>query len=90
MKPASSRVDYEKVGNEIYHLREEKQKVQPESTGRDEVKKRITVMATFPRKQPTTLAEYDEPLTRRMIEKVTVFEDRFTAEFKSGMTVDVD
>lgn len=49
MKPASSRVDYEKVGNEIYHLREEKQKVQPESTGRDEVKKRITVMATFPR-----------------------------------------
>ena len=33
---------------------------------------------------------YDEALIRRLIEKVTVFEDKFTVEFKSGMTVDVN
>ena len=46
--------------------------------------------------QPTTLTEYDEPLVRRLIEKVTVYSgkqvaaDKSTVEFKSGVTVDVD
>ncbi len=29
-------------------------------------------------------------MVRRLIEKVTVYEDKFTAEFKSGVTVDVE
>jgi site-specific DNA recombinase len=46
-------------------------------------------MSTFLKKQSTALTEYDEQLVRRLIEKVTVFEDMFTVEFKSGLTVDV-
>jgi site-specific DNA recombinase len=30
------------------------------------------------REEPTAIAEYDEPLVRRLIEKVTVYEDNFT------------
>jgi site-specific DNA recombinase len=30
------------------------------------------------------------PLVQRLIEKVTVYEDNFTVEFKSGVTVDMD
>ncbi|NLX93748.1 MAG: integrase, partial [Clostridiales bacterium] len=37
----------------------------------------------------TALTKYDEQLVRRLIEKVTVYEDKFTVEFKSGLTVDV-
>jgi site-specific DNA recombinase len=37
-----------------------------------------------------TLTEYDESLVRQLIEKVTVCEDKFTVEFKSGVTVDVE
>lgn len=37
LKIASSNADYEKVGDEIYRLREEKQKAQPENLGRDEL-----------------------------------------------------
>jgi hypothetical protein len=37
LKLASSKADYEKVGDEIYRLREEKQKVQLESAGRDDL-----------------------------------------------------
>ena len=90
LKLASSKADYEKVGDEIYRLREEKQKLQLESAGRDEVKKRIADMGTFLRAQPTVLTEYDEQLVRRLIEKVTVYENKFTIEFKSGVTVDVE
>ncbi|TJX15453.1 integrase [Tissierella creatinini] len=39
---------------------------------------------------PHRVTEYDEQLIRRLIEKVTVYEDKFTVEFKSGVTVDVD
>ncbi|WP_207725408.1 integrase [Acetobacterium malicum] len=39
--------------------------------------------------QSTALTEYDEVLVRRLIEKVTVYEDKFTVEFKSVMTVDI-
>ena len=47
-------------------------------------------MGVFLWEQPTALIEYDEPLVRRLIEKVTIYEDKFTVEFKSGVTVDVD
>jgi len=47
-------------------------------------------MGAFLPEQPTAITEYDEPLVRRPIEKVTVHEGKFTVEFKSGMTVDVD
>ncbi|MBT9172015.1 MAG: hypothetical protein DDT21_00391 [Syntrophomonadaceae bacterium] len=89
LKLASSKADYEDVADEIYRLREERQKVQLESAGRDELRKRITDMSAFLREQPTTITEYDEPLVRRLVEKVTIYEDKFTVEFKSGATVDV-
>jgi len=85
----SSKADYEKVGSEIYRLRDEKQKLQLESAGRDEVKKRITDMDAFLRRQPTALTEYDEALVRRLIEKVAVYEDNFVVEFKSGVSLQI-
>lgn len=42
------------------------------------------------KEQPTAITEYDESLVRRLIEKVTVYEDKFIVEFKSGVTVDVN
>jgi site-specific DNA recombinase len=80
----------EELVQEIYRLREQKQKAQLENSGRDELRKRITDMSTFLREQPTAITEYNEPLVRRLIEKVTVFADKFTVEFKSGVTVDVE
>jgi site-specific DNA recombinase len=90
LKLATSKADYEGVADEIYYLREEKQKVQLESVGRDELRKRIADMSSFLHEQPTTLTQYDEQLVRRLVEKVTVYEDKFTVEFRSGMTVDVE
>lgn len=96
VKLANSKAEYDKVGDEIYRLRDEKQKVQLEIIGRDELKKRIADMGDFLNGQSTALTKYDESLVRRLIEKVTVYTasadaaDKFTVEFKSGVTVDVN
>ena len=82
--------DYDKVGDEIFRLRDQKQKLQVENANRDELKNRIADMSTFLKKQPTALTEYGEQLVRRLIEKVRVYEDKFTVEFKSGVTADVE
>ena len=47
-------------------------------------------MRAFLREQPTAVAEFDEKLVRRLIEKVTVYEDRFAVEFKSGVMIEVE
>lgn len=57
---------------------------------REEVKKRIADMDAFLREQPTSITGYDEQLVQRLIEKITIYEDKFTVEFKSGVTVDVN
>jgi site-specific DNA recombinase len=47
-------------------------------------------MSAFLQYQSTTITEYDEQLIRQLIEKVTIYEGKFTVEFKSGVTVDVN
>ena len=89
VKLANSKAEYDKVGDEIYRLRDEKQEVQLDILGRNELKKRIDDMGNFLMRQPTAITEYDEQLGRRLIEKVSVYEDKFTVEFKSGVMVDV-
>lgn len=61
-----------------------------DSASKDEIKKRIADMSAFLNKQPTSITEYDEALVRRLIEKVTIHEGKFTVEFKSGLTVDIE
>ncbi|OPX89889.1 MAG: hypothetical protein A4E52_00914 [Pelotomaculum sp. PtaB.Bin013] len=36
------------------------------------------------------VTEFDDKLVRRLVEKVTVFEDRLTVEFKSGVEVEIE
>jgi len=46
-------------------------------------------MEKFLNEQSTLLEEYDEQLVRRLIEKVTVFDNKLTVEFKFGVKIDV-
>ncbi len=57
LKRTGARANFEDVAEEIYRLREDKKKLQMESAGRDEQKKRIADMGTFLREQPTALTE---------------------------------
>ena len=90
LRLANSKKDYNSVADEIDRLRELKQKVLTESAEREGLKKRIAEMREFLEQQPTEVLEYDEQLVRRLIEKVTVYEERFEVEFKSGAKVDIE
>lgn len=89
LKRANSKKDYNVIADEIHRLRELKQNVLVESAEREGLKKRIAEMREFLDNQLTEVLEYDEQLVRRLIEKVTVYDERFEVEFKSSMTVDV-
>lgn len=89
LKRANARQDYNDIADEIDHLRELKQEAMVENAEREGLKQRITDMQQFLSKQTKQIEKYDEALTRRMIEKITVYDDRFSVEFKSGTSVDV-
>lgn len=52
--------------------------------------KSIRDLQDFVKSQPATITEFDEKLVSRLIAKITVFEDHFTVEFKSGITIDIE
>lgn len=89
LKRANARQDYNDIADEIDHLRELKQEAMVENAEREGLKQRKTDMQQFLSKQTKQIEKYDETLTRRMIEKITVYDDRFSVEFKSGTSVDV-
>lgn len=89
LKVANAKGNYDGIVNEIYSLREAKQNAQVACAEREGMKKRISEMQQFLAEQQQDITEYDEQLVRRLIEKITVYDERVTVEFKSGTSVDV-
>jgi hypothetical protein len=87
---AKSKNDYEDVADEIYRLRELKQNALVENAEREGKRQRIAEMTDFLNEQSCELDEYDEQLVRRLIEKVTIFDEKLTIEFKSGIEIDIE
>ena len=85
----NAKADYQKVADEIYRLRELKQNILAENAEREGKRERIEEMMKFIYDQSVELQEYDEQLVRRLIEKITVFDEKLTVEFKSGVEFDV-
>jgi site-specific DNA recombinase len=77
------------VTDEIYRLRELKQNIPIENAEREGKRERIAEMADFLNGQEKNPMEYDEQLVRRLIEKITVHDDRLVIEFKSSVEIDI-
>lgn len=41
-------------------------------------------------RQETDITEFDKSLVKKLIDKITVFADQFTVEFKSGITIEIE
>ena len=46
-------------------------------------------MESFLSGQGTEVQEYDDALVRRLVETITVHDDRFKVKFKSGIEIEV-
>lgn len=90
LKRANKKEEYDAVANEIFHLRELKKQAEVETVTRDEQLNRITDLHDFINSQLTDITEFDEKIVNRLIQKITVFEDHFIVEFKSGVSVEIE
>lgn len=89
LKKAKARQNYDDLADEIEVLREQKHGVMVESAEREGIKKRVAEMQQFLEEQESEITECDERLVRQLIERITVYEDRFEVMFKSHTTVEV-
>ena len=87
---AQSREAYDEIADEILKLREERQQLAVDTSVLDDQIERIKEIQDFIRSQRTDITEFDKALIRRWIKHITVYEDHFTVELKSGLSIDVD
>ncbi len=90
LRLANSKEDYNDIADEIYRLREERHRILAEEAGRKGSKQRLEEMEQFLNEQSCELEEYDEQLVKKLIEKVTVYDDRIDIEFRSGISINVE
>ncbi len=90
IKKANNKQDYDAIADEIFRLRDQKEQSELDSHHREEAMNRIKELQDFIAGQETTITEFDEALVKKLIEKITVYEDLFTVEFKSGITIDIE
>lgn len=90
IKKANNKQDYDAIADEIFRLRDQKEKSEVDSHNREEAMNRIKELQDFIAGQKTDITGFDEALVKRLIEKITVYADHFTVEFKSGLTINIE
>ena len=78
------------MGDAIMQLREERQQILTQAAMRKDVKDRIEDLASFLDEQTQAVTEYSDVLVRRLIERITVYDEMLVVEFKSGLEIEVD
>ena len=90
LKKINQKDDYDAIADEILRLRDQRRQAEVDSVIKDEQMKQIRGLQDFVKNQPSTITEFDETLVSRLIAKITVFDDHFTVEFKSGITINIE
>lgn len=80
----------ERIGSQISELREYRQNLLAESAERSDLKNRMNDMIAFLDEMPQTITEYSEVITRRLIDRITIFDEKIVVEMKSGLQIEVE
>ncbi len=90
VEKAEEHEDYTDIASEIYALRKQREKFAVSEKERNEYLRRIAELEDFIDSQPAKIDAFDESLVKRMLKKVTVYEDRIIFEFHSGVNVETN
>ena len=90
IRKANSKQGYDAIADEIFTLREQKSQSEADTRSREETQKRIAELQDFIGSQQSEITEFDESLVRKLIQQITVYDDRFTVRFKSGLEIDIN
>lgn len=83
-----SRID--EIGDSIISLREERQAILSDAAARQGLRDRVNDLVSFLDEQTEAITEYSETPVRRLVEKITIFDEKITVAFKSKLKIDVD
>ena len=86
---ANNREAYDDVAEEIFHLRELQQQTDSDETTKAIQMERIKELQDFIGQQSNELTEFDEKLVKRWLRQITIWDDHYTVELKSGLSIDV-
>lgn len=89
IKKANNKEAYDEIAAQIFKLREQQQQCTVDTATRDAEIKRINDLQDFIKEQRSDLAEFDETLVKRWLGQITVWDDHFTVELKSGLRIDI-
>ena len=78
------------LGEQIGALREERQSVLAEAAERSDLQERMNDMIAFLDEMPILLTEYSDAITRRLVEKITIYDEKIVVELKSGLQMEVE
>ena len=90
LKKANNKEAYDEIADQIFKLREQREKCTVDTAARDAQIARINDLQDFIKQQRTDLAEFDETLVKRWLKQITVWENHFTVELKSGLKIDIE
>lgn len=90
IQKANNKKSYDEVADEILRLRELKQQSAMDTSARDEQIRRINELQDFIWQQPTHLTEFDESLVKRWLKQITVYDNHFIVELKSGLRIEIE
>nr|DAV44599.1 MAG TPA: integrase [Caudoviricetes sp.] len=90
LEKANNKEAYDEIAQQIFKLREQCQQCTVDTAARDAQIARITDLQDYIKKQRTNLESFDETLVKRWLKQITVWEDHFTVELKSGLKIDIE
>ena len=89
LKKTRARQDCDDLGQEVIRLREEKYQLQLEDANKETLRQKIVELETVLAGINGKVEEYEDALVRKLIERITVYDEYYTVEFKSGIEIDV-
>ena len=81
---------YDEIADQIFKLREQREKCTVNTAARDAQIARINELQDFSSSPPARLEAFGEALVKRWPERIIVWEDHFTVELKSGLNMDIE
>lgn len=80
----------DRIGDKIISHREENQNLMTIAAKPQELQERLEDLDNFLDEQTEAITEYSEVLVRRLIEKITVYDEKLVVEFKSDLQIEVE
>ena len=80
----------DELGVQIDDLRGDRQDILAEAAERTDLQARMNDMIAFLEEMPAAVTEYSESLARRLVENITIFDEKIVVELKSGLQMEVE